>query len=102
MNKRRGRPPRILPAASVTPIEPEKRQFRSVSDIVGLMIAYRDNPSARFRGLVEDCKADIYRLFGIDYNDTKALADLRPTGCSDRIYREWEARFSRSVGKDAA
>lgn len=103
MNKRRGRPPRMAQVSVAVDETPEpRRQFRTVSEIVGLMIDYRDNPNARFRGLVEDCKSDIYRLFGVDYNDTKAVDDIRPTGCSDRIYREWEMRFSRAIGKSMA
>jgi hypothetical protein len=51
------------------------------------------------RGLFEDCEMDVYRQFHVYHNDARAVDDTRPTGCSDRVYGEWEMRFRRAFGE---
>jgi hypothetical protein len=87
--------------AAVKAIRP-KKVMRSVSDLVVMMNEYQSMSDGRLRGLFEDCKTDIYRMFLLDHNDRRAIADLRPSGCSDRVFHEWEIRFERAFGKIAA
>lgn len=99
MQKRRGRPPRAsTPPATVTPIKPAKAPFRSLRDLVTLQAQYQAQSGGRQRGMFEDCRAEIYRLFGIDHND-KQVDEMRATGATDRAYEEWERRFVRAFGE---
>lgn len=96
----RGRPRKIRSPEPATqePAKLEHRVYKSVADIVDMMAAYQVAANGRVRGLFEDCKGDIYRVFALDYND-KQVRELRANGCSDRIYNEWRARFERTFGQ---
>lgn len=92
----KGKPRKTAEIALAPVSEPVQRH--SVKDLVDLMAAYRAIAIGN-RGLFEDCEMDIYRQFHIYHNDTRAVDDVRPTGCSDRVYGEWEARFRRAFGE---
>ena len=94
----RGRP-RKQPYVSkpVAAAPKPKRVYKSPMDIVGLMEAYREASGGKNRGLIEDCKADIYRLWLLDYNDWR-LKEVKATGTSDRVFHEWRAKFVRAFG----
>lgn len=79
-----------------------RKVYRSVADLVAMMREYEAIANGRIRGLFEDCKTDIYRMFLLDHNDDRAIRDLRASGCSDRVFHEWEARFAKTFGKLAA
>lgn len=95
----RGRPKRLPYVKIIPALEPEPvRTWKSAMDIVALMEAYRAASNGQNRGLFEDCKAEIYRLFALDYNDWR-LKEVKATGMSDRVYHEWRAKFVRSFGQ---
>jgi len=96
----RGRPKRQT-YVSKTP-EPVKiarppRVYKSPMDIVAQMKAYQAVSNDKNRGMFEDCKADIYKLWLLDYNDWR-LGEVKGTGTSDRVFREWERKFVRAFG----
>ncbi len=98
--------PKGKPRLAKTNIEPKlaltpKPAYRSVTDLVAMMEEYRTQSNGRNRGLFEDCKADIYRLFAVDYRD-KQVAEIRATGTTDRVYGEWEQKFARAFRRAAA
>ena len=94
----RGRPKRVpYVKAQPKPKPRPKRVYKTPMDIVAQMEAYRSISDGKNRGLFEDCKADIYRLWLLDYNDWR-LNELKGTGTSDRVYHEWRAKFVRAFG----
>jgi len=94
----KGKPRKSAETDAPAPIE-APRVYRSVKDLVALMSDYKAIAGNRNRGLFADCELDIYRMFLVHHNDEKAIADIRPTGCSDRIWHEWELRFRRAFGE---
>lgn len=88
----------IAPPIVIKP-KPAKRAYHSVRDLVDLMQRYQAVADGKSRGLFEDCKAEIYRLFIVDYND-KQVDGIKATGTSDRVYLEWERRFERAFGAE--
>ena len=92
----RGRPKKLRAPYPVK--QPEvRREYKTPSELVALMLRYHDQSQGRNRGMFEDCKADIYRLFMLDYNDWR-LKEVKATGMSDRVYHEWRQRFERAFG----
>lgn len=91
----RGRP-RKRPAATQIVAAPVK-VLKSPSDLVSLMARYHEASGGKNRGMFEDLKADIYRLWLLDYNDWR-LGEIRATGTSDRVYHEWLRKFERAFG----
>jgi hypothetical protein len=103
MPRGRRKKPTIAPPIIIKPVK-QKRAYRSLRDLVSMMERYHTIANGKSRGLFEDCKAEIYRLFVVDYND-RQVDDVRPTGTTDRLYGEWETRFVRAFGaevRDAA
>jgi len=94
----RGRPKRIR-AVQAEPVKVPRpaRVWKSPVDLVEMMEAYRSISEGKNRGMFEDCKADIYRLWLLDYNDWR-LKEVKATGTSDRVYHEWRAKFVRAFG----
>lgn len=95
----RGRPRKIraeAPEAIKAPRAP--RVYKSPCDIVLMMQDYQTRAAGKNRGLFEDCKADIYRLWLVDYNDWQ-IREIKATGTSDRVYQEWERKFQRAFGE---
>lgn len=95
----RGRPkkqPYVTKPVEVKAPRPP-RIYKSAMDIIAQMKAYQDASSGKNRGMFEDCKADIYRLFALDYNDWR-LKEVNPTAMSDRVFHEWRAKFVRAFG----
>lgn len=97
----KGKPRKIEEAAPIKIVRP-KKVYRSVADLVAMMRDYEKISGGKLRGTFEDCKTDIYRMFLLDHNDSKAIADLRASGCSDRVFHEWEAKFKRLFGEISA
>ena len=95
----RGRRKNAFPAPVIIhkPKAP-KPAYRSVRDLVSMMERYQAIAGDKSRGMFEDCKADIYRLFLVDYND-RQVDEIVATGYSDQIYSEWESRFVRAFGR---
>ena len=94
----RGRPRKSVEAQEPeTPAVRPLRVYKSPMDIVGLMQRYQVASNGKVRGLFEDCKADIYKLWLLDYNDWR-LQEVRATGTSDRVYGEWARKFARAFG----
>lgn len=97
----RGRPkkqPYVSKAiAAATPASRAPRVYKTPMDIVAQMQEYQAIANGKNRGLFEDCKADIYRLWLLDYNDWR-LKEVKGTGTSDRVFHEWRAKFVRAFG----
>ncbi len=94
----RGRPKRQLYVSKpVAPAPKPVRVWKSPMDIVAQMQAYQAVSGGKNRGIFEDCKADIYRLWLLDYNDWR-LGEVKGTGTSDRVFHEWRAKFVRAFG----
>lgn len=81
----------------VVPAPRPLRVYKAPMDIVGLMKSYHELADGKSRGMFEDCKADIYRLWLLDYNDWR-LGELKGTGTSDRVFHEWQKKFERAFG----
>lgn len=94
----RGRPKKLpYVAKPAEPLKVERRAYRSPMDIVTMMKQFQALSDGKMRGMFEDCKADIYRLWLLDYNDWR-LSEVKGTGVSDRVYGEWERKFTRAFG----
>lgn len=95
----RGRPKRQpYVKKPVAPAPKPSRVYKSPMDIVAQMQAYQAIANGKNRGMFEDCKADIYRLWLLDYNDWR-LGEVKGTGTSDRVFNEWTAKFVRAFGE---
>lgn len=92
----RGRPRKKPVTVAQTAPAPVK-VLKSPSDLVALMARYHEASGGKNRGMFEDLKADIYRLWLLDYNDWR-LGEVRATGTSDRVYHEWLRKFERAFG----
>lgn len=95
----RGRPKKQYVSRPVEAVKIARppRVYKTPMDIVAQMQAYQAVANGRNRGMFEDCKADIYRLWLLDYNDWR-LKEVKGTGTSDRVYHEWTAKFVRAFG----
>lgn len=93
--------PKGKPRKTVDTSPQQKRPraaFRSIRDLISMMDAYRASSGGKFRGLFEDCKAEIYNVFAVDIKD-KQVDEMKATSSTDRFYGEWERRFSRAIGR---
>lgn len=99
MRMPRGRPKKHYVAKPIEPVKIARppRIYKTPMDIVAQMQAYQAIANGKNRGMFEDCKADIYRLWLLDYNDWR-LGEVKGTGTSDRVFNEWTAKFVRAFG----
>ncbi len=94
----RGRPKRVKLAIIPAKAAPKPaRVYTAPKDVIRLMAEYQSIANGKNRGMFEDCKADIYRLWLLDYNDWR-LDEIKGTGTSDRVFNEWERKFVRAFG----